>query len=224
MSVKLFLIRHGQTLWNHEGRYQGNTDIDLNEIGIRQAELARDYLGDVEFSNIYSSTLKRATDTAQIIKGGRDRKIIKYDDLREIGFGMWEGLKFDEINERYHKDYQGWLEDPINNGPTGGENFRSLTQRVRNCIDSIIKDNDSEETRSVAVVTHGGVIVSLIVDYLKIPPERWRSIIQRQGAINVIVVNDGFPYIAQINYTGHLRPVYDDMEDKVIEIYSKLKK
>ncbi len=224
MSVKLFLIRHGQTIWNHEGRYQGTTDIDLNDVGIKQAELARDYLKDVDFSNIYASNLKRALDTASIIKGDRKKQTIECEDLREIGFGKWEGLKFDEINVKYRKDYQAWLDDPFCNGPTGGEKFDALTQRVKRCIDKIIEDNDSQGTKSVAVVTHGGVIVSLIVDYLKIPPERWRSVIQRQGAINVIVVSDGFPYIAQINYTGHLKPVYDDREDKVIEIYSKLKK
>ncbi len=224
MSVKLFLIRHGQTIWNHEGRYQGNTDIDLNDRGIKQAELARDYLKAVDFSNIYSSNLKRAADTANIIKGDRDKEIIKCEDLREIGFGKWEGLKFEEINIKYRKDYQGWIDDPFNNGPTEGEKFDALTKRVKRCIDKIIKDNDSDITKSVAVVTHGGVIVSLIVHYLKIPPDRWRSVIQRQGAINVIVINDGFPYIAQINFTGHLKPVYDDGEDKVIEIYSKLKK
>jgi alpha-ribazole phosphatase len=225
MSVKLFLIRHGQTLWNHEGRYQGNTDVDLNGEGIRQAELAKKYLSRVDFSNIYSSPLKRAYDTARVISGQRQEEIIICEDLREIGFGKWEGLRFSDINERYRQDYQAWLDDPFNNGPTEGEKFNDLTERVKRCIGRIIEENDSTDaTNSVAVVTHGGVIVSLIVDYLKIPPNRWRAVIQRQGAINVIVVSQGFPYIAQINYTGHLSPVYDDMEDKVIEIYSKLKK
>ena len=224
MSVKLFLIRHGQTLWNHEGKYQGNTDIDLNETGIRQAELASKYLNEVNFKNIYSSPLKRAIDTAQIVKGQRDNKIMMCNDLKEIAFGKWEGLRFDEINIKYRDDYQRWLDDPYNNAPTDGESFQSLTARVTKCIDKIVRENDSEDNNDVMIVTHGGVIVSLIVNYLKIPPKRWRSIIQRQGAINIIVVSNNFPYIAQINYTGHLRPIYDDNEDKVIEIYSKLKK
>ena len=224
MSVKLFLIRHGQTIWNHEGRYQGNTDIDLNDTGIEQAKLAKAYLKNIDFLNIYSSPLSRAIDTAKIIKGDRNHKIIQCNDLREIEFGKWEGLKFDEINTQYKKEYQGWLDDPFNNGPTGGEKFSALTERVIRCTSRIVKENDSDSTNSVALITHGGVIVALIVYYLQIPPQRWRSVIQRQGAINIITISDGFPYISQINYTGHLKPVYDDSEDKVIEIYSKLKK
>jgi broad specificity phosphatase PhoE len=75
----------------------------------------------------------------------------------------------------------------------------------------------------VAIVSHGGVILSLIVNWLGIPSARWRSLIQRQAAINVVVIDNGFPYISSINYTGHLKPVYDDSEDRVIEKYSKIK-
>jgi len=67
------------------------------------------------------------------------------------------------------------------------------------------------------------LILALIVKWLKIPSECWRSLIQRQGAINVVVIEKGFPYISSINYTGHIKPVYDDREDRVIEIYSKIK-
>jgi len=221
MGVKLFLIRHGQTLWNKEGKYQGDKDIDLTRVGINQAKLAAKYLSRVDFSNIYSSPLRRAIDTANIINKTKNLKIIARENLKEINFGKWEGMKFDEINRMFHEDYQKWLGDPYNNCPTGGESFKQVKERTAAEIDNIV--NENEDDCSVAVITHGGVILSLLVHWLQIPLPRWKSIIQRQGAINIVVIDRGFPYISAINYTGHLKPVYDDSEDKVIGIYSGLR-
>lgn len=221
MGVKLFLIRHGQTLWNEEGRYQGDSDIGLTRVGIRQAKLAAKYLAKVNLSNIYSSPLERALDTANIVGKGRNLKPVLRENLKEIYFGKWEGMKFSEINKEFHDDYQNWLKDPYNNSPTGGESFKKVQERAVAEIDNIV--NENEDKSSVAVITHGGVILSLLVHWLQIPMPRWRSIIQRQGAINIAVIDKGFPYISTINYTGHLKPIYDDREDKVIEVYSGLR-
>jgi len=220
MSVKIFLIRHGMTDWNQEGRYQGDTDIKLNETGITQARLAAKYLSKVRFSSIYSSPLKRTLMTADIINEKRGLDIRAKGGLEEVSFGKWEGMKFSEINSAYHDDYHKWLEDPYSNRPTGGESFAELTARTVPAVEEIVAE--SIDGSSIAVVTHGGVILSLLVHWLKIPMERWRSVIQRHAAINIVVVNDGFPYIAGINYTGHLAPVYDENEDRVIEIYTNL--
>ncbi len=221
MGVKLFLIRHGQTESNKQGRYQGSLDTDLTETGIRQAKLAKKYLSKVRFSNIYSSPLKRALDTASIISARSGLKIKVRDGIKELNFGNWEGMKFEEINENYRQDYQNWLSDPYKNPPTGGESFGNLIKRADNEIKSVVAEN--EEGSNIAVITHGGVILALIVNWLQIPSHCWRSLIQRQGAINIVVLDRGFPYISAVNYTGHINPVYDDNEDRVIEIYSKIK-
>lgn len=222
MGKKLFLIRHGQTVWNMEGKYQGDRNTELTGLGIKQARLAAKYLSKVDFAAVYSSSLKRAVDTAKIIAGYKNLKVIVRENLKEINFGKWEGMRFNEINKKYNIEYQSWLEDPYNSPPPGGESFKTLTERATAEIENIVAEN--RDGSSIAVVTHGGVIISLLVYWLKIPPIRWRSIIQRQGAINVVVIDNGFPYISQINYTGYLKPIYDDSEDKVISIYSKLKK
>ncbi|HAJ95165.1 MAG TPA: alpha-ribazole phosphatase [Actinobacteria bacterium] len=221
MGVKLFLIRHGQTSWNMEGRYQGSCDIELNSTGVKQAELVSKYLSRVKFLKIYSSPLKRTMKTANIINKRTEAEIKTYDDLKEVDFGKWEGLRFKQIDKDYHVDYQRWLTDPYSNRPTGGENFKELTLRTTSVIDSIVAE--STDDSSVAIITHGGVILSLLVYWLQIPLPRWKSIIQRQGAINIAVIDKGYPYISAINYTGHLSPVYDDSEDKVIKIYSSLR-
>jgi alpha-ribazole phosphatase len=224
MAVKLFLIRHGQTLWNLEGRYQGDRDIELTEEGIRQASLTAGYLSDVDFSNIYSSPLKRAVDTANIINEmnkGKNLKIIIRDNLKEMHFGKWEGMKFEKLGKVYHKEFHKWLSDPYNYCPTGGESFKQVKERSIKEINNIVKEN--EKGGNVAVVTHGGVILSILVYWLQIPLSRWRSIILHQGAINIAVVDRGFPYISTINFTGHLNPVYDDSGDRIIETYSRFR-
>ncbi|MBC7333975.1 MAG: alpha-ribazole phosphatase [Actinobacteria bacterium] len=222
MSVKLFLIRHGQTIWNAEGKYQGDVDVELTNFGIKQAKLMAKYLSRVHFSSIYSSPLRRALDTARIIAKGRKREVIIRENLKELNFGKWEGLKFDEISKFYGSEYKKWLDNPFKNTPPGGESFSSLTERSSKEIHRIIDEN--EDGSNVAVVTHGGVITSLLIFWLKIPVERWRSLIQRQGAINIVVVDDGYPYISQINFTGYLADAYNHAEDKVIEIYADLKR
>jgi alpha-ribazole phosphatase len=224
MAVKIFLIRHGQTLWNQEGRYQGDKDIDLTEEGIMQAKLTAEYLSNVDFSNIYSSPLKRAVDTANIINEtnkGKNLKIIIRDDLKEMHFGKWEGMKFEQLGKVYYKEFQQWLSDPYNYCPPGGESFKKVKERSIKEINNIVKEN--EKGSNVAVVTHGGVILSILVYWLQIPLPRWRSIILNQGAINIAVVDRDFPYISTINFTGHLNPVYDDSGDKIIETYSRFR-
>lgn len=221
MGVKLFLIRHGQTESNVRGQYQGSLDVDMTEEGILQAKSAKQYLSKVNFSNIYSSPMKRALNTANIIAQDTGHEVRIMNDLRELNFGKWEGLKFDEINAMYKKDYQSWLDDPYNHPPSGGESFNDLIARADREIERIVEENP--DGSSVAIVSHGGVILALIVNWLNIPSRRWRSLIQRQAAINIVVLDNGFPYISSINYTGHLKPLYDDSEDKVIEIYSKVK-
>jgi alpha-ribazole phosphatase len=221
MGVKLFLIRHGQTDGNAQGRYQGSMDTELTETGVFQACQAKKYFSNVKLSAIYSSPLKRTLKTAKILSDGTGMDIKISANLRELNFGKWEGLKFEEINEKYRQDYQDWLSDPYRNPPTGGESFGNLINRAKESVKKIIAENP--DGSSVAVVTHGGVILALIVDWLSIPPQCWRSLIQRQGAINIVVIDKDFPYISAINYTGHINPVYDDSEDRVIEIYSKIK-
>lgn len=222
MSIKLFLIRHGQTDGNAEGKYQGSLDTDLTETGINQAKSAKEYLKNVKLANIYSSPMKRTMHTAEIIAEGTGLEIRVLEGLKELYFGRWEGLKFEEINEKYKDDYKKWLADPYNNPPTEGESFGKLVLRAKKEIKKIVTENRDGST--VAVITHGGVILSLIVDWLQIPPGCWRSLIQRQGAINVVVLDGDFPYISSINYTGHFNPLYNHNEDMVIEKYSKITK
>ena len=221
MGFKLFLVRHGKTKWNIEGRYQGVTNTNLTSEGVQQAKLSASYLSKVKFSSIYSSPLGRAVETAEAFKKVLKKGYVIRENLKEINFGKWEGLKFDEINERYNYDYQNWLKDPYSNPPTDGESFIALTKRALGELRRIFEENP--DNSNILIISHGGLIVSLLVYWLKIPPEKWSSIIQSHGAINIVYLDKNFTYISQINFTGHLYKYYSDNSDNVIKKYAAIR-
>lgn len=90
--MKLYIIRHGETDWNVKRRFQGRADIPLNEEGRRLARITSEALKETAFTKIYTSPLKRAYETAMIIKGDRDIPVIEEPRIIEIGFGEYEGL------------------------------------------------------------------------------------------------------------------------------------
>jgi broad specificity phosphatase PhoE len=222
LGINLFLVRHGQTEWNLEGRYQGITNTKLTEEGRKQAELAAKYLSRVNFSGFYSSPIGRTIETAEVFKKILDKDYQVKENLKEMNFGKWEGLKFDDIIVKYGTDFNNWIKNPFENPPTGGESFSDIIERGSQEINSIV--NEKEDGSNILLITHGGFIVAMLVHWLKIPPERWSSIIQNHGAINIVVIDKEIPYISQINFTGHLFKYYSASSEKIIKNYSRLRK
>lgn len=158
--ARLHLIRHGQTDWNVEKRYQGSQDIPLNERGRLQAYDAKEALSDKAFAGIYSSDLKRALETAEIIRGEEDHAIITFSELRETCYGCLEGKTLAEIESEFgthQENHQITLHHKI--VPDMESGFEVL-QRVLPTLELIAKQHQDED---VLVVTHGGVIRALLV-------------------------------------------------------------
>lgn len=101
-AMKLYIIRHGETDWNKQRRLQGQSDTELNEYGIRLAQITGEALKDIRFDHIFSSPLKRAYRTAEIIRDGRTVPIVTDDRLKEIGFGINEGVSSELITADFH--------------------------------------------------------------------------------------------------------------------------
>lgn len=159
--MKVYNVRHGETDWNKDRRLQGRSDIELNEYGIRLAELTRDGLADIKFDYIFSSPLKRAYKTAEIIRGERDVQIITDDRLMEISFGANEGIPSAEMPEDFHL----FFDAPLEYVPAeGGETYDELCARSRSFAQNVlqplsIKDPDA----NVLLVAHGAFNKSLLV-------------------------------------------------------------
>ena len=121
--MRLYITRHGTTEWNIEKRLQGWGDSPLTEEGINRAVSLGESLADVDFDIIYTSPQKRAMETAKLIMGNKNTKIITHDGLKELRFGIWEGMELDEINEKYPEEYYLYRNRPELYIPIDGESL-----------------------------------------------------------------------------------------------------
>lgn len=161
--MELYLIRHGQTDWNKEGRLQGSVDIELNENGRSMAQAAGDRLESVNFDKIYSSPLKRAYETAQLIRKHRNLDIIVDQRLREISFGCMEGTTYDEWSapESPYRYFFATSENHKYFPPEGGETLEALCKRTKEFVQTEIEPQ-SETANRIMVVAHGALLASMM--------------------------------------------------------------
>ena len=164
----LILIRHGETNWNIEGRYTGQSDIPLNTLGFQQAESLATKLRADKIDAIYSSDLQRASETARILRTDNDIPLYLDARLREIHQGEWEGLYFNEIYVWYRQAWEQRKNTSLEVVSPGGETVGEVRQRVLEVVREII-DQHSGET--IAIVSHGLVLVIIQVEANGLPIE-----------------------------------------------------
>jgi broad specificity phosphatase PhoE len=177
--TRLILIRHGETDWNHERRYISFTDAGLNATGIAQAEALRRRLTGEKVSAVYSSDSVRASDFARLVFKGH--RIEKLPGLREMSFGVFEGLNHEEITRRYPGAYDTWLKDPIGSVIPEGERWSSFSGRVTKIFKKIISLNKG---RTAAVVTHAGPIRVILGRILR--PESIWDIMPASASVTIV--------------------------------------
>jgi probable phosphoglycerate mutase len=158
-QAEIWLIRHGQTDWNQEGRYQGQTDIPLNNNGIQQAQELALKLEGLHFASIYSSDLQRALTTAQIIAGRLGLPLMIDPRLREIHQGQWEGMLFSEVARRFPREIALRHIDPLSARPPGGESVQEVAQRVAAAANDIAQKHPGQR---VIIASHGLAIATLL--------------------------------------------------------------
>ena len=154
-----WLVRHGQTDWNLEGRYQGQADTPLNPTGMEEAERAARQLENRPFQEVYSSDLQRAKRTAEMIARSRNVPIHIDPRLREISLGEWEGQIFNLIQERYPQEVEERKQNPLTFRAPGGESVEEIWVRVKQAVKEIADKNSGKE---VVLVSHGLVLATLL--------------------------------------------------------------
>ena len=159
--LELWLIRHGETNWNVEGRIQGQTDRPLNNLGIEQAKRLAERLTSGHFDAVYASDSERAHHTAKIVVG--ERHICLDKRLREINFGYLEGKTRAEFTSDERRAYEAHRADPYNVALPGGESWTDVQTRVGAWLDTL-----PSEGRVVAF-SHGGTIRAFILSIMKPP-------------------------------------------------------
>jgi broad specificity phosphatase PhoE len=202
--MRLHLIRHGETDWNVEQRCQGFSDIELNATGRRQAEAAAKHLSRTKVEAIYSSTLKRAHETAQIIARYHDARVQATDALRELNQGEFEGLALTELVANHADFLERWFREPADLKVPGGESLRDVQNRAWSALEEIVEKHSDGD---VVVVGHNLCNMALLCRIMKIDLSDFRRIHQDVGGINVVEFGGRWPHpvVLRLNDTCHLR-------------------
>jgi broad specificity phosphatase PhoE len=209
---RIFLIRHGETDWNRVFRYQGVSDIELNETGLEQARLTGIRLAEIVPARVCSSPLLRARRTAEIIMEHNrgDAGVEPCGDLREVSFGKWEGLSFSEVKERYPDTLSAWRAEPFSVTPDDGEPFAEVESRARAAADLIKSAGCPGDV--TFVISHGGVLRVLIAAMMGIDDYNvmWRMRFDN-CSISVLDMWQSYPSLLLLNDTHHIRLKEDEI-------------
>ena len=170
--TELILIRHGETAWNRERRMQGQTDTPLSDVGRAQAAAVGERLARHPFAALYSSDLSRAWDTAAAISRASGREIRREPALRERTFGIFEGLTYDEMAQRYPEAHARFATRDPDYAVPGGESPRQFFERSLACLNAIAHAHAGACT---VVVTHGLVLDTLYRAARNMPLEERRD-------------------------------------------------
>jgi len=202
MKTRVFLVRHGETLWNQEQRCQGFTDIDLSEKGLEQAEkLARYFANLVHLEAIYSSDLIRARKTAEAI-ARRQRLEVRIDPrLRELNQGEIEGKNLLGMLSEYSGLLEKWIHEPAEVKMPGGESLVQLQARAWEAFSDIV---ERHKGGALAIVAHNLCNTVILCKLLELELNNFRRIKQSSGSVNEIEIGSSGAVIIRLNDTHFL--------------------
>lgn len=200
--TRVILVRHGQTVWNVEAKYQGHSDIALTQEGIEQAKLVAARLSDEPVAAVYASDLSRAFKTAEFIADPHKLAVTSVPALREVKFGEWEGLTYGNIYNKWPDIMDGLFSKPDEIQIPGGETFRELKERATKAIKELVVKHPEE---TIVVVSHGGTIRTLICAALNIHLNYLWNIRQDNTAVNILDYYDDRTVVGLLNDIHHVR-------------------
>jgi broad specificity phosphatase PhoE len=189
------------TEWNSSRRFQGHSDIPLNEIGRQQAEALAARLSSEHIHAMYASDLERAQATTRVIAARQKCTSISDARLREIGFGAWEGLTYDEIRRRDLAALSRWESNAQEAAPPGGETLDQLARRVQPVLDEICARHVDE---TVLIVAHGGPLQVLLCLALGLAPRMYWQFHLSPASISEVAFWPAGAILNLLNDTCHL--------------------
>jgi broad specificity phosphatase PhoE len=200
----IYLIRHGETASNVEGRFRGRADIPLSENGFRQAEALGLAFRDIELSAIYSSPLIRAMQTAEAVAKGRKTPIIEHESFLNIDLGDWTGKPRAEIEAKYPELWQKWRTVPEDMVIPGGEGVMDVMRRSLDGLNALAAKHMGEK---IAVVSHRAVLKPLIAGALGIlKPFFWKLHLDTAGW-SMLRSSQGSFTLVHMNIINHIENV-----------------
>ncbi|GAB6189099.1 histidine phosphatase family protein [Marinitoga arctica] len=197
--MKIYLIRHGMTDWNLKRKWQGNVDIDLNEIGIKQAENLGRRFKNINFVKVYSSPLKRAYNTALPIAENIQSKPEIIEDFKEVQVSLWNGYNINEVKKKFSMEFELWSKDPWA-FISGVESLGEAQKRGVNSLKKIIRKNDG----NIVIVSHALLVRTLICWVLNLPLNQHRNFMLDNASVTTIEILESKVRILNLNETWHL--------------------
>ncbi|MEG0068342.1 histidine phosphatase family protein [Cetobacterium sp.] len=152
--LRIYFVRHGETLWNTLKIFQGRSNSPLTDLGISQAKKLSEHLKDLNFTKIYSSPLDRAMSTTKLIIGNRNLEITPIEEFQEIGMGKVEGIPREDFEKNYPIEYHNFWNNAVEYNPTAycGESYSEVLERVQEGLNKIISEN---KEGNILVISHG---------------------------------------------------------------------
>lgn len=192
--VEIYLLRHGQTV--QSGTYTGISEVTLSEAGRQQIRSLIPVIGQLELNHCFCSTLYRCRESYELL--GIEVPCTFDEDLREINFGNWEGLSFDQIQRTYGDQLNDWIMQGDNFTFPGGERISSFNERVTGWFDNLL----TRDFDRVLIVAHGGVLRIGLCHLLDVKESSTFSFNFKEGALSQVEADDGFVHLEFFNYTG----------------------
>ena len=204
--MEVYFVRHGETEWNIQKRFQGRSNSPLTENGLKQAKLLAKKLKNIHFNKIYSSNLKRAIFTAECINEGRNLSVICMDEFAEIGMGKVEGISNEEFQNLYPDEYKKFYANDIDYDPSiyGGETFEETEKRILKGLKRIL--NENKDDSRIIVVSHGAVL-KILFHIFKNEPRLTlcEEPIPKNTSYTIVHFIDGQAKIVDFSNTDHLK-------------------
>ena len=200
--TRLVVVRHGRTEWNRVERFRGRADIQLDEVGIRQAEAAAARIAEWQVSAIYSSPLNRALSTAEILARPFSLEVKLLSGIIDIDYGEWLGLSTEEATAKYGDLYSTWLNSPHQVKFPAGESLAEVRERAASAVGDLIAQHPKE---TIVLVSHKVVCQILILSLLGLDNSHFWEITQDVCAVNLFEVRGGVSSALSLNDTCHLK-------------------
>ena len=196
--MEIYIIRHGETFWNEQGRLQGNADIELNEKGREVAGNRGRELEDISFDVIYSSPLIRAYETACLIRGHRNIPIIRDQRLREMSFGTYEGRDARQLWENQDDPFHYFFTSPERfHAAPEGEEFEEVCQRAKSFLTEVLEPSENRYER--VMITGHGAINKALMRYIKKSSlkDYWAGGLQKNCGVVIVQLKEGIYKVVQ---------------------------
>jgi len=213
MTTRVLLVRHGETKWNLEGRYQGQIDTELSERGYEQARKLGLALKNVKIDVAYASPLSRAVETARAVANHHGLEVFIAPGLTEIAHGTWEGLLSSEVKEKYGVLVEQWHTRPHEVQMPEGENLQQVYQRSMAALMEIIEKHPGQ---TILVVAHDATNKVLVCGALGIDLGNFWQIKQDNTCVNVFEFENNKWRVCLLNDTCHLGQIFTSIEQSAL--------